>query len=438
MKTKILIAILAVIILLGILFVPIPKDPYDDGGTREYVALTYKIVAWNKLTGDETYQATKVYWGKERSQTVDQLWELELPNVRHSFLAQVIENDGSNVVVQPLEGEEELRSSKLIRFGLQGLENILGTKTGQYVKITYTGGIMETYPAQINVVGWELTEDLRTVPYTGQFLDMETAKPGSNHLFTDIVITRIYSNCFFAHCVVPMPYQIKLNCSLSDQWCVGDQVAVTYENIWFEEDSGRLEADLLSIDVSTFQLQEGVCYKPVIYLYPQKVTDVSVKLFLDGELTCTYPAYQNGWQVTADPAGTLTDSNGQTYNYLYWEGTTNAQWDRDKGFCIKGEDTAAFLEDALARLGLSRKEANEFIVFWLPLMQDNPYNIISFQTDAYTDAAELQVSPTPDTVIRVFMTWQASEEYRDIEHQLLTAPDREGFTVVEWGGTEIK
>ena len=162
MKTKILIAILAVIILLGILFVPIPKDPYDDGGTREYVSLTYKIVAWNKLTGDETYQATKVYWGKERSQTVDQLWELELPNVRHSFLAQVIENDGSNVVVQPLEGEEELRSSKLIRFGLQGLENILGTKTGQYVKITYTGGIMESYPAQINVVGWELTEDLRT------------------------------------------------------------------------------------------------------------------------------------------------------------------------------------------------------------------------------------------------------------------------------------
>ena len=438
MKAKMLIVILSVITLLGILFIPIPKASYDDGGSQEYVALTYKIVDWNKLTGDGIYQATKVYWAKDRSKPIDQLWELELPHVRHSFLAQVIENDGSNVVVQPLEGEEELRSSKLIRFSLLGLENILGTKTGQYVRITYTGSIMESYPAQINVVSWELTEDLRTVPYTGQFIDKAISKQGSDHLFTDIVITRIYSNCFFAHSVIPMPYQIKLNCSLSDQWCVGDQVAVTYENIWFEEDSGRIEADLLSLDVSKFKLQDGVCYKPVIYLYPQKVTDVSVRLFLDGELTCTYPAYKDGWQVTADPTGVLTDHSGQTYNYLYWEGATHTQWDMDKGFCVKGEDTATFLEESLAKLGLNRKEANEFIVYWLPLMQANPYNIIHFQTDAYTEAAKLQVSPAPNTVIRVFMTWQASEEYRHIENQQLTAPTREGFTVVGWGGTEIK
>ena len=43
-----------------------------------------------------------------------------------------------------------------------------------------------------------------------------------------------------------------------------------------------------------------------------------------------------------------------------------------EGFCVKGEDTAAFLEDALSKLGLNRKEANEFIVYWLPLMEQNP------------------------------------------------------------------
>ena len=130
--------------------------------------------------------------------------------------------------------------------------------------------------------------------------------------------------------------------------------------------------------------------------------------------------------------------NGQIYNYLYWEGETNAQWDMTEGFCIKGEDTAAFLEDALEKLGLNRKEANEFIVYWLPLMEQNPYNIISFQTDIYTNAATLKIDPAPDTLIRVFMAWKASDAFVELPEQELTAPERSGFTVIEWGGTEVQ
>ena len=142
--------------------------------------------------------------------------------------------------------------------------------------------------------------------------------------------------------------------------------------------------------------------------------------------------------MTAAPDGTLTDARGMTYNYLYWEGSLKAQWDMTEGFCVKGEDTAAFLEQALARLGLNRREANEFIVFWLPLMEQNPYNIISFQAETYTQAAPLEITPAPDTVIRVFMTWQASNTPVELQPQELTAPERSGFTAVEWGGTEIK
>ncbi|MBQ3068855.1 MAG: hypothetical protein IJD01_02770 [Clostridia bacterium] len=187
---------------------------------------------------------------------------------------------------------------------------------------------------------------------------------------------------------------------------------------------------------STFVLEPDVCYKPVLYLYPEQPTEVSVTLDLKGELTCTYPAYQNGWHVTAEPDGTLTDSKGQTYNYLYWEGNTDARWDLSEGFCIQGEDTAAFLETALAQLGLTRREANEFIVYWLPLMQENPYNLIAFQTEAYTTAAPLTITPAPDTLIRVFMVYKPLEEAVDIPPQTLSAPARHGFTAVEWGGTK--
>lgn len=183
--------------------------------------------------------------------------------------------------------------------------------------------------------------------------------------------------------------------------------------------------------------QPEMSAKPVIYLYPENETEVSVELDYKGKLTCTYPGYENGWKVTASPDGTLVDENGQSYNYLYWEGITNAEYDFSQGFCVAGEETAEFLETALEAQGLTRKEANEFIVYWLPLMQDNACNLISFQTDAYTEHAELTVTPEPDTVIRVFMAWKPLEKAVEIEPQEFTAVERNGFTVVEWGGTQI-
>ena len=178
--------------------------------------------------------------------------------------------------------------------------------------------------------------------------------------------------------------------------------------------------------------------KPVIYLYPEETTRVTVELELPGQLTCTYPAYQDGWTVTAAPDGTLTDERGQTYNYLYWEGETATEYDLSEGFCIAGADTAVFLEEALAQLGLTRREANEFIVYWLPQMEQNPYNLITFQQEGYTDLAKLTVTPAPDSVLRVFMTWKPLDKPVDIPAQTLPTFDRSGFTVVEWGGAEVK
>ena len=191
-----------------------------------------------------------------------------------------------------------------------------------------------------------------------------------------------------------------------------------------------------------FSFQEEDCFaqtsaKPVIYLYPREETNVDVTLDYDGRLTCTYPKYTGGWSVTARPDGTLTDGAGQSYNYLYWEGEDRNEYDFSRGFCVAGADSAAFLEDALARLGLTRREANEFIVFWLPQLEENPYNLIAFQTDAYTDHARLTVTPEPDTVLRVFMAWKPLDRSVELPPQTLAAPVRTGFTLVEWGGSRV-
>ena len=178
--------------------------------------------------------------------------------------------------------------------------------------------------------------------------------------------------------------------------------------------------------------------KPVIYLYPEETTDVTVELTLDGALTAVYPAYEGSWRITAQPDGTLSDSNGREYYCLYWEGKTGADFDLSRGFCVPGDQSAAFLENTLAQLGLTEREANEFIIYWLPQLEANPYNLITFQTESYTNAAKLTVSPAPDTMLRVFMVWQGLDAPVEIEPQLLTAPARSGFTVVEWGGSKIQ
>ncbi len=178
--------------------------------------------------------------------------------------------------------------------------------------------------------------------------------------------------------------------------------------------------------------EEQLALKPVIYLYPEEETDVSVTLAYDGTLTCTYPNYKTGWHVSAKPDGTLADEDGQTYNYLYWEGTDSAEYDLSHGFCVAGSDTAAFLENALRDLGLTRKEANEFIVYWLPQMQENPYNLIAFQSDCYTQVAQLDISPAPDTLLR--SSWRGNRLKRKSTFPRKRSPLPPATASQRWNG----
>lgn len=94
----------------------------------------------------------------------------------------------------------------------------------------------------------------------------------------------------------------------------------------------------------------------IIYRYLEETTDVSLKLILDGDITCTFPTYKDGRRVIAEYDGTLTD------------------------------------------------------------------------------AANLSISPSPDTLICVFMAWKASNFHVELEEQTLSAPERSGFMAVEWDG----
>lgn len=64
---------------------------------------------------------------------------------------------------------------------------------------------------------------------------------------------------------------------------------------------------------------EAAADKPVIYLYPEKETDIHAELKLtEAELSTTYPKYNNGWDVTAYPDGSLLNkADGTHHRYLF-------------------------------------------------------------------------------------------------------------------------
>ena len=189
-------------------------------------------------------------------------------------------------------------------------------------------------------------------------------------------------------------------------------------------------------------------YKPVLYLYPETMTDVTVELDYDGRLTYTYPQPEQmpdgtvSWAVTAHPDGDLTAASGRHYPSLFWEGESSTAFAQDTGFVVKAGDATGFLEDKLAVLGLNDREAAECITFWGPRIAERGEALVTFLGDQYTNTARYRFASageeiTPTTFIRVYILVSDAPAAPVPEQVLTPAPARTGFTAVEWGGSDL-
>jgi hypothetical protein len=178
--------------------------------------------------------------------------------------------------------------------------------------------------------------------------------------------------------------------------------------------------------------------KPVIYLYPEEETIIDVRLGSPEKLTCIYPEYNDGWSVVAEPNGTLK-ANDREYYSLYYECDNIIKYDHlYEGFVVAKNDITKFLEEKLEILGLNNREAEEMIIYWLPKLEE--YNYVYFRFETMEELEEympLEINPAPDTLIRIMMEWKGLDEQIEVQEQILTPVVRNGYTVVEWGGTEL-
>mgnify|MGYP001743908770 FL=1 len=190
--------------------------------------------------------------------------------------------------------------------------------------------------------------------------------------------------------------------------------------------------------------------KPVVYVYPEEEQGLTMTIDVKGTLDMVYPAPERqvqteegtraSWTISAAPDGTLTDASGRSYPYVFWEGPVR-QDTPERGFIVAREDVVPFLEEKLGQLGLSDKEAADFITYWAPRIRANEYTFVSFDASSYAQqvtysfADEAGAPVEPYTFIRVFMTIRAADANEEVTPQVFgPTPTRSGFTVVEWGG----
>ena len=291
-------------------------------------------------------------------------------------------------------------------------------------KIDYVGNVMDDYQDYLMLFNSDELKEKDFDKYNYAIVEVE------------------YDPCFEKELEV-YDYKIennKLNVIISYYVkCGGCAPSYKYFLIPVDKNIKDLEIAVDYKQLNNIRCDRDVAYKPLIYLYPEKDMNIEVKLGNEKYLTTSYPKYNGSWKVLAKPNGDLIDLNTGRYLYgLYWEGSNHKAEIKEDGFVVKKEDTISFLEEKLSILGLTEKEADEFIIYWLPKLEENNYNYIRFETiEEINNYMPLEVNPVPDTIIRILMDFKGLDSPIEIKEQVLTTIERVGFTLVEWGGSII-
>lgn len=178
--------------------------------------------------------------------------------------------------------------------------------------------------------------------------------------------------------------------------------------------------------------------KPNIYLYPEAKTDITVTFEKPGRLTASIPDYMGEWSVAATPDGTLTDSDGNSYGYLFYEALVKKNaFQSEEGFLVPAEKRDDAFRRILTAYGFNKQETADFIEYWSDYLKNGAdyimYPILTEDVDA---AMPISFSAEPDSIYRIWFGF-AVYSGGEIKTPVITPIVRKGFTVVEWGGAVL-
>jgi hypothetical protein len=233
--------------------------------------------------------------------------------------------------------------------------------------------------------------------------------------------------------------KFKFRCNVSDVISISAPHLLERRIIVYKSES-KLKIRLADDPASAYI--KGTVAKPVIYLYPEKEEDITLKINFKGQFATTYPKYENNWKVKAYPDGKIWDTKTKRfYTSLFWDGEIHFKpehYQYKEGFVVEKNNLVEFLTEKLEHIGLNNYETNDFIQYWLPILEKNEFNFIHFiVNDDYKQFSENIIEPQPETSIRIMMEFHKTEKPFEIKEQHLPKTERKGFTLVEWGGSDV-
>lgn len=175
-------------------------------------------------------------------------------------------------------------------------------------------------------------------------------------------------------------------------------------------------------------------YKPNIYLYSEEPIEVDVRFTEEQWLTETIPEYSLGWNTRLHGDGDITCQNEQ-YDFLFYESiASQALVVKEGGWIVEASRREEQLLDILAQYDFNEEETEDFIEFWMEMLEEDVDYVMYPQDTACVDKQmPIVITPQPEQITRL---WFAFEEYdgQEVKAPQITPIVRVGFTVVEWGG----
>ena len=235
-------------------------------------------------------------------------------------------------------------------------------------------------------------------------------------------------------------YQTSLGSADPSQTCSGMTAAPSEESsssVNLEEWISSVIAEFGSSSSGVPDFPPGV-RKPVIYFYPEEEMDLSVTFVNEEMLTTTYPKYDGGWNIHLQEDGTFTvPGSNREYYALFFDEIPDLEVDFSEGFYVTKDNAISFLEEKMDYMGFTNRETDEFIMYWLPILENNGQSLVYFeQTEERNEECPLEFSVEPETLIRTIIHIKKVDEPTDIQEQQLIHQERTGFTITEWGGAE--
>ena len=205
--------------------------------------------------------------------------------------------------------------------------------------------------------------------------------------------------------------------------------------VFISAPSNKATRVVVNVEQSRTEVTEK---KPIIYFYPEEEMDLSVKIANDDRLLTSYPKYDDGWNIHLNEDGTFTTNDSdREYYALYFEARSNYDCTFEEGFYVNKDNALNFLEEKMNYIGFTNREVNEFMMYWLPILENNVHSLVYFElTEERNEECQLIFSTEPDTLIRTIVHIKKVDGEVSIPEQQLKHYDRNGFVVTEWGGVE--